>query len=35
MADKTIRDLTVPSKSAGEVKGGAKLNKKAGKKSRG
>ncbi|MFL5507126.1 MAG: hypothetical protein ACJ8AU_09600 [Gemmatimonadales bacterium] len=34
MADKMIKDLTVPSKSAGEVKGGRKLSKKAGKKNR-
>jgi len=34
MADKMIKDLTVPSKSAGEVKGGRKLSKKAGKKIR-
>jgi hypothetical protein len=34
MAEKMIKDLTVPSKSAGDVKGGRKANKKAGKKSR-
>jgi hypothetical protein len=34
MADKKIKDLTVPSKSAGDVKGGRKANKKAGRKSR-
>ena len=34
MADKMIKDLTVPSKSAGDVKGGRKANKKAGKKGR-
>ena len=34
MADKKIKDLSVPSKSAGDVKGGRKASKKAGKKSR-
>ena len=34
MADKKIKDLTVPSKSAGDVKGGAKANKKGGRKRR-
>lgn len=34
MADKKIKDLSVPSKSAGTVKGGAKANKRAGKRSR-
>jgi hypothetical protein len=34
MADKKIKDLSVPSKSAGTVKGGAKANRKSGRKSR-
>jgi hypothetical protein len=34
MADKKIKDLTVPSKSAGDVKGGRKAAKKASRKSR-
>ena len=34
MADKKIKDLTVPSKSAGDVKGGRKAPKKAGRKNR-
>jgi len=34
MADKKIKDLTVPSKSAGDVKGGAKSKKSAGRKRR-
>jgi Rod binding domain-containing protein len=34
MAEKMIKDLTVPSKSAGDVKGGRKANKKASRKSR-
>ena len=32
MADKKIKDLSVPSKSAGTVKGGAKATKKAGRR---
>jgi hypothetical protein len=32
MADKKIKDLTVPSKSASTVKGGAKATKKAGRR---
>jgi hypothetical protein len=34
MADKKIKDLSVPSKSAGTVKGGAKASRKGGRKSR-
>jgi hypothetical protein len=34
MADKQIKDLSVPSKSAGDVKGGAKLNRKGGSRRR-
>ena len=34
MADKKIKDLTVPSKSASTVKGGANANRKGGRKSR-
>jgi hypothetical protein len=34
MADKKIKDLSVPSKSAGDVKGGAKAKKTASRKRR-
>jgi hypothetical protein len=34
MADKKIKDLSVPSKSAGTVKGGAKKSTRGGRKSR-
>jgi hypothetical protein len=34
MADKKIKDLSVPSKSAGTVKGGKKASRQAGRKSR-
>lgn len=34
MADKKIKDLSVPSKSAGDVKGGAKAKKSARKSRR-
>jgi hypothetical protein len=34
MADKKIKDLSLPSKSAGDVKGGARANRRAGRKSR-
>ena len=34
MADKKIKDLSVPSKSAGTVKGGAKANRRGGKRAR-
>jgi hypothetical protein len=34
MADKTIKNLPISSKTAGDVKGGAKLNKRSSKRSR-
>jgi hypothetical protein len=34
MAEKQIKDLSVPSKISGDVKGGAKLNKRSTRRSR-
>ena len=34
MAEKQIKDLSVPSKISGDVKGGAKLNRRSSKRSR-